>query len=168
MCATDTGQAVRELSDAGQAVRELSDAGQVVRRMIDAGMTQGDLDAAIAAYDPDLDYHNRMLETMPGMPPGPEIMRSMIAMTRSAFPDLVYTIDELVTEGDRVAVLYTWTGTHTGPMAGLPPTGRRVTATGAIFCRVANGRIVEQWDVDDRFDVMQQLGLLPATPSEMT
>ncbi len=138
---------------------------RLVREMIEASMIRGDLDAGLAAYAPDFVYHNRMLATLPEVPPGPEIMRKMIAMTRRAFPDMDYTIDQLVADDDRVAVLYTWTGSHTGEMAGLPPTGRRVTATGAIFCRVAGGKIVEQWDIDDRFDVMQQLGLMPAMPA---
>jgi predicted ester cyclase len=73
-----------------------------------------------------------------------------------------YKIEALIAEGDTVAVLYTWQGTHTGELAGLPPTGREVTVTGAIVCRVAGGRIVEQWDIDDRLSVMQQLGLLSA------
>jgi predicted ester cyclase len=76
-----------------------------------------------------------------------------------------YTVEALIAEDDKVAVLYTWRGTHTGSLGGLPPTGRTVTATGAIVCRVADGRIVEQWDIDDRLDVMQQLGFIP-TPGQ--
>lgn len=77
-------------------------------------------------------------------------------------PDLAYAIDVVIGEGDKVAVLYSWSGTNEGSLAGLPPTGRRVSATGAIICRVAEGRIVEQWDIDDRLDVIGQLGLFPA------
>ena len=61
-----------------------------------------------------------------------------------------------------MAVLYTWRGRRRGDLGGLTPTERAVTATGVIVCQVANGQIVEQWDVDDRLDVMQQLGLIPA------
>jgi predicted ester cyclase len=87
-------------------------------------------------------------------------MRQAITMTREAFPDLHYDIEALVGEDDHVAVLYRWNGTHEGPFAGLPPTGRHVTATGAIVCRLEDGLIVEQWDIDDRLDVMKQLGLV--------
>ncbi|HEY7029677.1 MAG TPA: ester cyclase [Thermomicrobiales bacterium] len=133
----------------------------VVRWMVEHSMIAGDLDAAVAAYAPDFVYHNPVLAAMPSLPPGPEAVRQLVAATRIAFPDLRYTIEALIAEGDKVAVLYTWQGTHQGALGGLPPTGRQVTATGAIVCRVAGGRIVEQWDVDDRLDVMQQLGLLP-------
>jgi steroid delta-isomerase-like uncharacterized protein len=136
----------------------------VVREMVEASMMQGDLDAGIAAYAPDFVYHNPVLKEMPEPMPGPHIMRELMSMSRAAFPDMTYTIDMMVSEGDRVALLYTWTGTHSAAMGPVPPTGKRVTATGAIFCRVEGGKIVEQWDIDDRLDVMQQLGLMPAAP----
>jgi steroid delta-isomerase-like uncharacterized protein len=137
----------------------------VVRRYIEAAMTAGDLDAAVAAYAPDVVFHNPVLDEMPTLPRGPEGVRLLLAATRAAFPDLRYDIEALIGEGDTVAVLYSWTGTHTGALSGIPATGRQVTALGAIVCRVAGGRIVEEWDVDDRLGVMQQLGLLPTSGS---
>ena len=139
----------------------------VVRRMVEQGMIVGDVDAAVGAYAPDFVYHNPVLAAMPSLPRGPEGVRRLLVATRTAFPDLRYSIEALIAEDDTVAVLYTWSGTHQGELGGLPPTGRSVTATGVIVCRVTGGRIVEQWDVDDRLDVMQQLGLIP-TPGSMT
>ena len=98
---------------------------------------------------------------LPSLPPGPEGVKQLLIATRSAFPDLRYTIEALVAEGDTVAILYTWRGTHTGALGGIPATGREVSAMGVMVCRVTGGRIVEEWDVDDRLGVMQQLGLLP-------
>ena len=139
----------------------------VVRQMVE-GWKTGALDTAIAAYTPDFVYHNAAVVDMPGLPPGPDGMRQLMTATRTAFPDLRYTVEALIGEGDMVAVLYTWQGTHSGDLAGFPPTGRSVTTMGMIVCRVASGRIVEQWDVDDRLSVMQQLGLIPApgTPGQ--
>jgi steroid delta-isomerase-like uncharacterized protein len=133
----------------------------VVREMVEQSMIAGDVDAAIRAYAPDFVYHNPVLAAMPNLPPGPEGMKQLILASRAAFPDMRYAIEALVAEGDKVAVLYKWTGMHTGSLGGIPPTGKSVTATGVIVCRVAGGKIVEQWDVDDRLDVMQQLGLIP-------
>lgn len=133
----------------------------VVRRMIEQSMIDGDADAAMAAYDPAFVYHNPVLQEMPGMPPGPEAVRILAGGARAAFPDLRYTIVSMVAEGDTVAVLYTWQGTHLGSLGGVTATGRPVSATGAIVCRLVDGKIVEQWDIDDRLDVMQQLGLIP-------
>jgi steroid delta-isomerase-like uncharacterized protein len=137
----------------------------VVRRMVELGMTAGDVDAAVGAYAPDFVYHNPVLAEMPGLPPGLEGVRQLLLGARAAFPDLEYTIEALIGEGDLVAVLYSWRGTHTGTLGGVPATGREVRATGVIVCRLADGRIVEQWDVDDRLDVMQQLGLMPTPGS---
>jgi steroid delta-isomerase-like uncharacterized protein len=137
----------------------------VVRRMVEQGMIVGDVDAAASAYAPDFVYHNPVVTAMPALPHGPEGMRQLLAASRAAFPDMQYSIEALIAEEDQVAVLYSWRGTHQGELGGLPPTGRSVKATGAIVCRVAGGRIVEQWDIDDRLDVMQQLGLLPAPQS---
>ncbi len=137
----------------------------IVRRMVEQGMIVGDLDAAIATYDPDLTYHNPMLRDLPPLPHATDVIRQLIGATRDAFPDMQYVIEAVIAEGDNVAILYTWSGTNLGPLAGLPPTGRQVKATGAIVCRVAEGRIVEQWDIDDRLDVIQQLGLSEAPAS---
>lgn len=135
-----------------------------VARAVTAGMVDGDVEAALRAYAPDRSYHAPIMDQAPpGTPPAAGMGEAM-RMTRAAFPDLAYTVDALIAEGDLVAVLYHWTGTNTGPPAGMPPTGRPVRATGAIVCRLADGRIVEQWDVDDRLDVLQQLGLLSAPP----
>jgi steroid delta-isomerase-like uncharacterized protein len=131
----------------------------VVRRMVEQGMIVGDLDAAVAAYAPDFVYHNPVVAEMPGLPPGPEGMRLLLAGARAAFPDMQYSIVALIGEGDTVAVLYTWHGTHRGTIGGVPATGRAVTATGAIVCRVVGDRIVEQWDIDDRLHVLQQLDI---------
>lgn len=98
---------------------------------------------------------------MPDLPSGTDGMKMLMAGSRAAFPDMQYTVEMLVADGDQVAVLYSWTGTHTADLGGMPATGKRVTATGAIFCRLANGRIVEQWDIDDRLSVIQQLGVPP-------
>jgi steroid delta-isomerase-like uncharacterized protein len=139
----------------------------LVRRMVEQGMIEGDVNAAVAAYASDFIYHNPMLRGMPAAPDMREVVREFRTASRTAFPRMHYTVEAIVAEEDMVAVLYTWRGTHQGSLGGLSPTGREVTATGAFFCRVDGGKIVEQWDIDDRFDVMQQLGLIsdlePAT-----
>ncbi len=134
----------------------------VVTTMIEQGMVRGNIEAALTAYAPDVAYHNPVMDEMPSLPRGLDGMRLLMGGARAAFPDMTYTVEMVTSEEDRVAVLYSWTGTHTGEMAGLPATGSPVHATGAIFCRLANGRIVEQWDIDDRLGVMQQLGAVPA------
>jgi steroid delta-isomerase-like uncharacterized protein len=132
----------------------------IVTNMVEQGMGTGDFDTALAAYAPDFTYHNPVVDEMPDLPRGLVGMRILLTGAREAFPDLRYMIESVVAEGDRVALLYSWTGTHRGSIGGVPATGRPVHATGAIFSRLAGGKIVEQWDLDDRLGVMQQLGVL--------
>ena len=79
----------------------------------------------------------------------------------SAFPDLAYTIDDLIAEGDRVVLRWTLTGTHRGAYGPVEPTGNRITVTGVFICRVANGKIAHSVGVWDTASVMRQLGVQP-------
>ena len=80
-------------------------------------------------------------------------------MTRSAFPDLHMTIDDMVAEGDRVAYRWTVRGTHRGAhtQLGIAPTGKQVTGWGMSIDRIVGGKIVETWNRYDSLGLMQQL-----------
>jgi predicted ester cyclase len=83
-------------------------------------------------------------------------------MLRTAFPDLRFTIEELVAEGDIVAGRLTMTGTHEGPLMGMPPpTGLAVRQDHMHFVRYRDGRAIEHWGVRDDLGMMQQLGVIP-------
>lgn len=64
---------------------------------------------------------------------------------KQAFPDLRMTINLLVAQGDFVSVVWTFSGTHTGPGVGLPPTGAKIAFRGITIWRIVNGRIVDEW-----------------------
>jgi predicted ester cyclase len=76
-------------------------------------------------------------------------------------PEWRMTIDEMMGEGDRVMVRWTFQGTHQGEFSGLPPTYRPVTYAGINIFRIAEGKIAEVWDIFDRLWLWQQLGVLP-------
>jgi len=76
-------------------------------------------------------------------------------------PDLHITIDQLVAEGDMVTKRWTYHATHTGDLAGLPPTGKRITMRGLELFRLLDGKIVECWLGYDNLSLMQQLGVIP-------
>ena len=82
-----------------------------------------------------------------------------------AFPDLHFTIDDMVVEGDKVAVRLTATGTHKGEFRGIAPTNKKVTVWEIQIDRVAGGKFVEGWSRYDTLGLMQQLGLIP-TPGK--
>jgi steroid delta-isomerase-like uncharacterized protein len=87
-----------------------------------------------------------------------EPLLAFLAEFRKAFPDLEDRIDLQLAEGDLVATRFTSTGTQTGPLQGLPATGRRASWTGTVIDRVRDGRIVESWGNWDMMGMMQQLG----------
>jgi predicted ester cyclase len=76
-------------------------------------------------------------------------------------PDWRMTVDEMIAEGDRVMVRWTFYGTQVGEYAGLPPTNRQVTYSGINIFRIENKKIAEIWDISDRLWLWQQLGVLP-------
>jgi C-1 hydroxylase len=81
----------------------------------------------------------------------------------SAFPDLRFEVEDLVADGDLVAARMRARATHCGEFMGLPPTGRQVSVLVMGQVRVAEGRIVEHWNVMDEVHLLQQLGLLSST-----
>ena len=72
------------------------------------------------------------------------------------------TIEDLIAEGEKVVVRYSFHGTHQGQWRGLPPTGRPVTFTGIFICRFLDGKVVEGWENADVLSLVQQLGVVPA------
>jgi steroid delta-isomerase-like uncharacterized protein len=84
----------------------------------------------------------------------------------SAFPDLHFTIDDMVAEGDKVAARITMTGTHKGEYMGAPPTNKKITIRAIAIERFAGGKIVEEWGMTDTLGMMQQLGLVPTPKKE--
>jgi steroid delta-isomerase-like uncharacterized protein len=78
----------------------------------------------------------------------------------NTFPDAQCNIDEMVAEGDKVAVRWTFTGTHKGEFMGIPPTNKKITAWGIKIYRVVDGKFVESWERFDDLGLMQQLGVV--------
>jgi steroid delta-isomerase-like uncharacterized protein len=78
----------------------------------------------------------------------------------TAFPDIQITINDMVAEGDKVAVMVNWRATHRGEYMGIPPTGKKIDITVAFFTRIVAGRWVEFWNVTD-VGLIQQLGIMP-------
>jgi len=93
---------------------------------------------------------------------GPAGFKGLHAMFRGAFPDLHFTIEDMVAEGDKVAWRYKGEGTHKGELQGIPPTGKRAVVTGTLISRIVNGQFVEDWNALDMLGMLQQLGVIPA------
>jgi steroid delta-isomerase-like uncharacterized protein len=98
----------------------------------------------------------------PGVPPTIEGLKTFLTAFRAAFPDLRYTVDDVIAEGDRVVQLNTASGTMKGDFQGMPASGKRATWTEVHISRFANGKIVEHWGVVDQLGMLQQLGFAEA------
>ena len=107
------------------------------------------------------DHINNGPGTPPELAPGLEGTKQLVTMYRNAFPDVHFTIDEQIAEGDKVVTRWTAHGTHQGELAGIPATGKSSTVTGINVDRIVNGKIAESWGIFDQFGMMQQLGVIP-------
>ena len=99
-----------------------------------------------------------------GVAPDREGYKRTVAELSGPCSDIQCSTDDVVAEGDKVVVRWTWSGTHTGEFWGVAATGKRITITGISILRIAEGKIVEEWGEMDNLGMMGQLGLLP--PSE--
>ncbi|GAC1343309.1 MAG: ester cyclase [Ktedonobacteraceae bacterium] len=129
------------------------------RRLYEEMFNKGDLAIVDDLVAPDcINY-----EVPPGMNNrGPESARQVVMMLRTAFPDLHFTIEDLVAEGDTVAGRVTMSGTHLGPFQGIPATGRSFEQAQTHFVRFREGKAIEHRAVRDDLGMMRQLGVIPA------
>ena len=130
----------------------------IVRRIFEEVWNQNDLAVADEVVASDQVNHDPGL---PGMPSGPEGLKYLVQTFRAAFPDLQFTVEDQVAEGDKVVTRWTMRGSNTGSFLGMPPTGRTVAVSGINIDRLANGKLVEHWRSADQLGMLQQLGLIP-------
>ena len=91
---------------------------------------------------------------------GPDAFKPFYVAYRGAFPDVNVRIDDIIAEGDVVALRWTCTATHRGGTLGFAATERRIEFTGMGFARIANGKLVEGWNNFDRLGMFEQLGIV--------
>jgi steroid delta-isomerase-like uncharacterized protein len=124
----------------------------IVRRFFEELWNEGDLGVAdeLIAADHVHDVGGEELR-------GPDGVKGAVTWLRTAFPDLRFEIASLISDGDQAAVRWTASGTHLGPFAGVPPTGRRVEWTGSDWFRLHRGRIIDAWVIADGEGLQEQL-----------
>ena len=99
---------------------------------------------------------------------GPEGVRAEVSLFRNAFPDLIFAIEDVITEGDKVVTRISATGTHKGDLPGIPATGRRGAITGIVITRYESGKAAEAWVHFDFLGLYRQLGAIPARAGTTT
>jgi len=133
------------------------DSALIVRRFVDEVITQGNIDAAAQFVWEDVVEQ----VPLPGQGPGLEGLKDILRAMRAGFPDLVFSINEQVSEGDKVVSRFEWTGTHQGEFLGIPATGRPVSVWGIVIDRLEQGRIKDTRIIMDTLGLMIQLGVVP-------
>ena len=101
---------------------------------------------------------------VPGQPEplqGPKGYLMIIAMMRSGFPDIQWTLEEMIAEGDKVAVRYTMQGTHQGEFFGFAATGKSILVQAINFYRLVDDQIVEEYGQPDMLGLLRQIGAIP-------
>jgi steroid delta-isomerase-like uncharacterized protein len=132
-----------------------------IRRNVDTIWNKGDVKLVDELYSPDFVLHRPGQEDLKG----PEAYKQNILSIRKSFPDLQFTIEDIVIEGDKGAASWSIRGTNKGTFKSLgreiPATGKQVTVSGMSIWRVKDGKVVEEFAIHDSLGMMQQLGLIP-------
>ncbi len=132
---------------------------RIVRRIPMEAFNQGRLTVLDEVISEDFVNRN----AMPGMADrGVEAINQLVTAIRTAFPNIKYTLDAEIAEGDKVVHMATARGTNSGEFMGIPPTEKSATWTEMHIVRIVNGKCVEHWGQVDMLGIMQQLGLAPA------
>ena len=130
------------------------------RRLMEEAFGQGKTEVVDELLHSDFVCYDPNSET--GEIRGADTIKGEIEYFHSAVPDLTYTVEDQVAEGDKVVSRYTVSGTHQGEFFGVPGTGKRIEMTGIQIDRFdESGKLVEEWPEYDLLGVMKQIGAIP-------
>jgi steroid delta-isomerase-like uncharacterized protein len=127
----------------------------LAKRIIEDVFSRGNIDDLESLVTSEIVIHDTDKELR-----GLEQVRQGIINLRTAFPDLQYTIEELLTDGDKVVARCKGAGTHKGVFRNIPATGEKMSYRVIFIWRFANGKLAEHWSVSDVYGMLQQLGVI--------
>jgi predicted ester cyclase len=130
---------------------------EVVRRFFDEFMNERKLDKVEDYVTRNWVNHDPSLTTMEGY----EGARQLVRTLTGGFPDMKIRIEDIIAEGDRIAVRFSFVGTHKGDFMGAAATGKKVNASACGIFRVQDGRLAENWVVFDALGLAKQIGMIP-------
>jgi steroid delta-isomerase-like uncharacterized protein len=128
----------------------------VARSYFERLINQHDLPYVDQLFDPGIAFYDPAIPG--GQAMGLDQVRNFFATFFTAFPDVNFGIDDFFAEAERVAIRFTWTGTHQATFLGMTITQRHVTVPGIDIFHIANGKIVEVRVAFDRLELIEQLG----------
>jgi steroid delta-isomerase-like uncharacterized protein len=158
----ESGKAASASSAAAAGDREMSSTTEnkeIARRFMEECWNKGDSGAMRDLIADQCRYHDPAF-------PGVENVQQHITSCRSAFPDLRFTIEDMIGERNEVVVHWTVRGTHKGPFLGMQPTNRQCTVSGTSISRIEGGKVTEHWADWNVMNLMEQLGVTTAPRAE--
>lgn len=129
----------------------------LARRWLDEVWSKGDLSLIDELIAPNYVLYDPI---RPGLK-GRVGIKESIAAFRIAFPDIHFTIEAQIAEGEQVVTRYIVQGTHLGPLMGIPATGKQGTITGMDIYRITHRQIEEAWTNWDTLGLLQRIGIIP-------
>ncbi|GAC1637530.1 MAG: ester cyclase [Candidatus Acidiferrum sp.] len=130
----------------------------VVRRLFEEVWNKGNVSVADELFSSSYNHHD---SSSPDFGRGPESEKKRATLYRNAFPDMRFTIEEIVAEGETVVARWSCRGTHKGDLNGIAPTGKQFNITGVSIARFTNGKMFEGFVNWDALGLMQQVGVVP-------
>jgi steroid delta-isomerase-like uncharacterized protein len=137
---------------------EMADYKALAQRWFTEVMTEGNLEVIDELCSQDFVEH----DPLPGTSPDFAGLKDFVTQVRSAFPDIEMTADDILVEGDRLAVRSTIRGTHKGDFMGIPASGKKIQVSNYDFVRFENDQAAEHWGTIDSAALMEQIGAAPA------
>jgi steroid delta-isomerase-like uncharacterized protein len=131
----------------------------IARRFVDEVFNRGNTKAYDELVADDYINHNPPVPGLPGSKVG---FQEAVILTRDAFPDVHVSIEDMLTEGDRVMFRDTTTATHQGEFQGIPASGKRLAWTEMHFFRIRDGQIAEHWANFDQLGILVQMDVFPS------
>jgi steroid delta-isomerase-like uncharacterized protein len=128
----------------------------IIRRFSKEVWNEGNMEVFKEVFASNFVYHDPAAPKANSL----EDYRQFVSRIRTTWPDMHYTIEDMIAEGDKVVARYTWLATHQKVFRGIPPTGRQVTHPGIAIYRFAGDKVVELWDIWDALGLYQQIGLV--------
>lgn len=119
--------------------------------------SKGNLSIIDEIVSDDYVYH----EPYAGEIHGQEGLKHLVNMYRTGYPDLMFTVEDVIAEGNKVVIRWSCAGTHKAELMGIPATGKRTDTKGINIIRFKDGMVVEEWTSWDALGWLQQLGIVP-------
>lgn len=129
-----------------------------IRRLFEEVWNKGQVAVADELFASTYTHHD---SSTPDLGRGPEGEKKRVTLYRNAFPDIRFTVEDMIAEGETVVARWSCRGTHKGELNGIAPTGKQFNITGQSIARFTNDKMFEGYVNWDALALMQQLGVVP-------